>query len=66
VQTRTKEHNNYSSQQQEPMLNRSKNRNPRPLTTDEVCQVNLATIREGVNHCRWPVEVIQRFLAVEV
>jgi hypothetical protein len=38
----------------------------RPLTTDQLCSVHLATIREGVNHCRWPKEVIERFLAVVV
>ena len=36
------------------------------LTADDLRRVNLATIREGVNHCRWPREVIERFLAVEV
>ena len=38
----------------------------KPLSTEEVCQVNLATFREGVNHCRWPREVIEKFLAVQV
>jgi hypothetical protein len=38
----------------------------RHLTTEEVCKVNLATIREGVNHCRWPKEVIEMFLTVKV
>jgi hypothetical protein len=38
----------------------------RRLTTEDLRKVNLATIREGVNHCRWPREVIERFLAVEV
>ncbi len=37
----------------------------RPLSTDELCQVNLATFREGFNHCRWPREVVERFLAVQ-
>lgn len=36
------------------------------LTADDLRKVNLATIREGVNHCRWPREVIERFLEVEV
>ena len=36
------------------------------LTADDLHKVNLATIREGVNHCRWPREVIERFLEVEV
>ncbi len=38
----------------------------RPLTTEEVCQVHIATIREGVNHVRWPREVIVRFLQLEM
>ena len=38
----------------------------RPLTTEEVCQVHLATVREGVNHRRWPREVIERFLELEM
>ena len=37
----------------------------RPLSSDELCQVNLATFREGFNHCRWPREVVERFLAVQ-
>ena len=38
----------------------------KPLSVEELCQVNLATFREGVNHCRWPREVIEKFLAVQV
>jgi hypothetical protein len=38
----------------------------RRLTTEDLRKVNLATIREGVNHCRWPREVIERLLAVDV
>ena len=38
----------------------------RPLSTEELCQVNLATFRESVNHCRWPKEVIEQFLSVGV
>ena len=38
----------------------------RRLTIEDLRKVNLATIREGVSHCRWPREVIERFLAVEV
>lgn len=38
----------------------------RLLSAEELCQVNLATFREGVNHCRWPREVIEKFLAVQV
>ena len=37
----------------------------KPLSADELCQVNLATFREGFNHCRWPREVVERFLAVQ-
>ncbi len=37
----------------------------RPLSADELCQVSLATFREGFNHCRWPREVVERFLAVQ-
>lgn len=37
----------------------------RRVTLQELCEVNLATIREGVNHCRWPREVIERFMAVQ-
>jgi hypothetical protein len=36
------------------------------LSIEELTQVNLATFREGVNHCRWPREVIEQFLAVRV
>jgi len=35
------------------------------LSTEELYKVNLATIREGINHRRWPREVIERFLLVE-
>mgnify|MGYP003297907139 CR=1 FL=1 len=38
----------------------------RPLTTDELCRVNLSTFREGFRHCRWPKDVIEKFLAVQV
>jgi hypothetical protein len=38
----------------------------RPLSTEELCLVNLATLREGVNHRRWPREVVEQFLAVQV
>jgi hypothetical protein len=38
----------------------------RRLSAEELCQVNLATFRESVNHCRWPREVIEKFLAVQV
>lgn len=38
----------------------------RRITAEDMRKLNLATIREGVNHCRWPREVIERFLEVEV
>lgn len=38
----------------------------RPVTSEEMCEVNLVTLREGVNHCRWPREVIEYFLAAQV
>lgn len=56
-------HSSYSSGQRKPKLLRSK---LRPLSIEELTQVNLATFREGRNHCRWPREVIERFLAVQV
>ena len=37
----------------------------KPLSSEEICQVNLVTFREGRNHCRWPREVIEKFLAVQ-
>ena len=38
----------------------------KPVTCEEACQVHLATIREGVNHIRWPREVIERFMQLEM
>ena len=38
----------------------------RPLSIEELFQVNRATFREGINHCRWPREVIERFLTAQV
>lgn len=38
----------------------------RPLSPEELCRVDLATFREGVNHRRWPREVVEQFLAVQV
>ncbi len=63
-----KKHINYSSQlpQQGRMLQEQKYLKPRPVTAAEFCQVNVVTIREGVNHCRWPREVIEQFLVAEV
>jgi hypothetical protein len=38
---------------------------PKQLTADELCQLQIVTFRESYNHCRWPREVIERFLAVQ-
>lgn len=38
----------------------------RPLTTEEVIDVSLATVRESVMHRRWPTDVLVRFLAAEI
>ena len=38
----------------------------RVLTAAEVTSVTLATVRESVTHCRWPKEVIEKFLAAEI
>jgi hypothetical protein len=65
VITLVKKHINYSSQQRERILQKQSVK-PRPVTAEEFCQVNFVTIREGVNHCRWPKEVIQQFLVAEV
>jgi hypothetical protein len=66
VLTLVKKHSNHStcSRQQEKAQRRQFEF--RPVTTQEMCEVNLATLREGVNHCRWPREVIEQFLAVQV
>lgn len=66
--TLIKKHGNYFShlQQQETNLRTQKNIDLRSLTNEELCRVTLATVREGTNHCRWPTEVIEQFLAVEV
>lgn len=37
-----------------------------PITTEDFVQVELATIREGHNHRRWPREVLEKFLAADV
>jgi hypothetical protein len=50
--------------------NRQKKTTPRfelrPLSTEELCKIDLVTFREGVNHRRWPKEIIEQFLAVKV
>lgn len=38
----------------------------KPLSVEELFEVNRATFREGFNHCRWPKEVIEKFLAAQV
>jgi hypothetical protein len=38
----------------------------RPLSNEELCKLQLATFREGVNHRRWPREIIEQFLAAQV
>lgn len=61
MSTPTKKHSNYSKRQE-----KTRPLELRPLSTEELCRVNLATLREGVNHRRWPREVIEQFLAVQV
>ena len=39
---------------------------PRPISIEELRKLELATFREGVNHRRWPREIIAQFLAAEV
>lgn len=39
---------------------------PRPLTSDELTAVSLATVRESRTHRRWPREVVEKFLAAEL
>jgi hypothetical protein len=39
---------------------------PRPLTTQDFVQVDLATVRESHRHAFWPTEVIARFLEAEL
>ena len=56
-------HSSYPKRQKKTRLRQYKFRQ---LSTEELCQVNLATFREGVNHCRWPREVIEQFLAVQI
>jgi hypothetical protein len=38
----------------------------RQLSAEEICQVNLVTFRESFNHRRWPRDVVEKFLTVEV
>ncbi len=59
-----KKYSNYSSYAKRQEKTKPRRFELQPLSTEELCQVNLATFREGVNHCRWPREVIEQFLAV--
>lgn len=38
----------------------------RLLTTDEVMQVNIDTVRESSNHCYWPPEVLVALSTADV
>lgn len=38
----------------------------RLLTTQEIIQVNRATVREGFNHRFWPTDVLEALLTAEV
>ena len=38
----------------------------RPLTAEERLVVGVATFRESTLHCRWPRDVVEKFLAAEV
>jgi len=55
----------YSNSKQQKKTNRPRFE-LRPLSMEEQWKVDLATFREGVNHRRWPREVIEQFLAVQV
>ena len=57
---------NYSSYAKRQEKTKSQRFELRPLSNEELRQVNRATFREGVNHRRWPREVIEQFLAVQV
>ena len=59
--TPTKKHSNYSRRQE-----KTRPLELRPLSTEELCKLQLATFREGVNHRRWPREIIEQFLAAQV
>jgi len=38
----------------------------RPLSIEDIFQVQCATLREAFNHRHWPREVIEKFLAQPV
>lgn len=59
--TPTKKHSNYSKRQE-----KTRPLELRPLSNEELCKLQLATFREGVNHRRWPKEIIEQFLAAQV
>lgn len=56
----------YSSQARRKKKTKLQQVKLRPLSTEELCQVNLVTFRESFNHCRWPREVIEKLLTVQV
>ncbi len=64
MSTLFEKHSNCSSYSEREETIRRRELRP-PLTSEEACQVHLATVREGVNHCRWPRDVIERFLQLE-
>ncbi len=64
--TQVEKYSGYSSYSKRQKKTKPRRFKLRPLSTEELCQVNLATFREGFNHCRWPREVIEQFLAVQV
>lgn len=66
LQTLTNESTNINLYQQERSLRTSEALNLKPLTIEELCNVQLATVRESTNHRRWPPNVIQHFLTVEL
>ncbi len=66
LQTLTNESTNINLYQQERSPRTSEVLNLKPLTIEELCNVQLATVRESTNHRRWPPNVIQHFLTVKL
>jgi hypothetical protein len=66
VSTPVGKYSNYSSCSKRQKKTKPPRFELRPLSIEELCKVDLATFREGVNHRRWPKEVIEQFLAVQV
>lgn len=64
--TLVEKNSNYSSNSKRQQKTKPQRFELRPVSNEELCRVNLATLREGVNHRRWPREVIEQFLAVQV